>query len=56
MERLGSLAELFIEDVNQENSMVVELFGNIVNFLFKAVLVSGIPFLAYVLFEFAGVF
>lgn len=56
MERLGNLAEMFVEDVNKENSMVVELFGNVVNFLFKAILVSGIPFLAYVLFEFAGLF
>ncbi|MGV2938582.1 hypothetical protein AB5I83_03250 [Mesobacillus sp. LC4] len=56
MERLGILAEMFVEDVNKENSMVVELFGSIVNFLFKAVLVLGIPFLAYVLIEFAGLF
>ena len=56
MERLGNLAEMFVEDMNKENSMVVELFGNVVNFLFKAIVVSGIPFLAYVLFEFAGLF
>lgn len=56
MQRLGILAEMFVEDVNSEDSVVVELFGNIVNFLFKVFQFAGIPFLVYVLLEFAGLF
>lgn len=56
MERLGILTEMFVEDVNKEESMVIELFGTVVNFLFKILMWAGIPFLAYVLLEFAGLF
>ncbi|WP_226676882.1 hypothetical protein [Mesobacillus jeotgali] len=56
MQRLGILAEMFVEDVNNEDSVVVELFGTIVNFLFKVFQLAGIPFLVYVLLEFAGLF
>ncbi|ESU30165.1 hypothetical protein G3A_23220 [Bacillus sp. 17376] len=56
MERLGILAEMFVEDVNKEDSMVIELFDTIVNFLFKVFQLTGIPFLVYVLLEFAGFF
>lgn len=56
MERLGILAAIFVEDVNKEDSMVIELFGTIVNSLFKILLWAGIPFLVFVLLEFAGLF
>ena len=56
MERLGTLAAMFVEDVNKEDSMVIELFGTIVDFLLKSLLWTGIPFLVYVLLEFAGLF
>jgi hypothetical protein len=56
MERLGNLAAMFVEDVNKEDSMIIELFGTFVNFLFKILLWAGIPFLVYVLLEFAGLF
>ncbi|WP_213368039.1 hypothetical protein [Mesobacillus boroniphilus] len=56
MERLSTFAEMFVEDVNKEDSMVVGFFGTIVNILFKAFLLAGIPFIAYVLLEFAGLF
>jgi hypothetical protein len=56
MERLGILAGMFIEDVNKEESMVVELFGNIVSTLFKVFLLAGIPFLFYVMLQFIGLF
>lgn len=56
MEKLSTLAEMFVEDVNKEDSMIVNLFGGIVNTLFKGFVVAGIPFLLYVLVEFAGLF
>ncbi|MBT2662463.1 hypothetical protein [Bacillus sp. ISL-45] len=56
MERLGILAAMFVDDVNKEDSMIIELFGTIVYILFKILLWAGIPFLAYVLLEFAGHF
>ena len=56
MEKMAAFAELFVEDVNKEDSMIIELFGNIVNFLFKTLQWAGIPFVIYVLFEFAGLF
>jgi len=56
MERLGNLAAIFVEDVNKEDSMIIELFGTIVNFLFKFLLWAGIPFFVYVLLEFAGLY
>ncbi|WLR56734.1 hypothetical protein LC048_07590 [Mesobacillus subterraneus] len=56
MQRLGILAAMFVEDVNNEDSVVVELYGNIVNNLFKVFQLVGIPFLIYVLLEFADFF
>lgn len=54
MERLGALAEMFVKDVNKEESAVLELFENILDFLFKMILVAGIPFLLYVLLLFTN--
>lgn len=56
MERLGSLADLFIEDVNKEESAIIHSFDKIVNFLFKVFLMAGIPFFLYVLIQFANKF
>ena len=56
MTKIGSLAELFIEDVNKEDSAIIGLFGKIVNDLFKVFFFAGIPFFIYVLFQFANVF
>lgn len=54
MERLGALAEMFVKDLNKEESVVLELFENILDFLFKMILVAGIPFLLYVLLQFTN--
>jgi hypothetical protein len=56
MERLGTLAEKFVADVNKEDSVMVEFFGKFVNSLFKIFQVAGIPFLVYVLLAFTGRF
>ncbi|MEH7441541.1 hypothetical protein V7201_04310 [Bacillus sp. JJ1122] len=56
MERLGTLAEMFVEDVNKDDSAVLELFENILNFLYKFLLVAGIPFLLYVLLQFFNLY
>lgn len=56
MERLGTLAEMFVEDVNKDDSAVLELFESILNFLFNIFLVTGIPFLLYVLLQFFNLF
>jgi len=56
MERLGTLAGMFVKDVNKEESVVLELFENILDFLFKMILVAGIPFLLYVLLQFSNLF
>ena len=54
MEKLETLANLFVEDVNKEDSVVLEAFGRIVNFLFNSFLLTGIPFFLYVLLQFAN--
>lgn len=53
MVNMAKFAERFVEDVNNEESMIIELFGTIVNFLFKSLLWAGTPFVVYVLLEFA---
>lgn len=53
MVNMANFAERFVEDVNHEESMIIELFGTIVNFLSKSLLWAGIPFVIYVLLEFA---
>jgi hypothetical protein len=56
MERLNTFAGMFLEDVNKEDSVIIELFGNIVNFLFNMFLAVGVPFSIYVLLKFACLF
>jgi hypothetical protein len=56
MERLGNLAEMFVEDVNKEDSAVLELFSNMLYILFKLICATGIPFLLYVVLDFANLF
>jgi hypothetical protein len=56
MERLNTFAEMFVEDVNKEDSVIIDLFGNIVNFLFKLVLAVSLPGSIYVLLKFTGLF
>jgi hypothetical protein len=56
MERLGSLAEQFVEDVNKENSSILSLYEDIVHSLFKMILAAGIPFFVYVLLQFTALF
>lgn len=56
MEKVNTFAGMFLEDVNKEDSVIIELFGNIVNFLFKTFLAVGVPFSIYVLLKFNGFF
>jgi hypothetical protein len=56
MKRLITFTGMFVEDVNKEDSVIIDLFGNILNFLFKMFLVVGVPFFIYVLLKFAGLF
>ncbi|WP_170169162.1 hypothetical protein [Mesobacillus subterraneus] len=54
MERLALISEKFLEDVNKEDSVIIEMFESIVQFLFKIILVAGVPFMTYVLLQFTG--
>ena len=56
MEKFNTFAGMFLEDVDKDDSVIIELFGNFVNFLFKMFLAMGVPFLIYVLLKFAGLF
>lgn len=56
MEKINTFAGMFLEDVNKEDSVIIELYGNIVNFLFQMFLAVGVPFSIYVLLKFAGFF
>lgn len=54
MERLGSLAEVFVEDVNKDDSIVLGFFDAVLDILFKTLLMAGVPFLLYVVIQFKG--
>lgn len=54
MKRLGHLAEVFIEDVNREDSAVFGTFASMLDILFKTILIAGVPFLLYVVIQFIG--
>lgn len=54
MERLGSLAEVFVADVNKDDSIVLSFFASILDILSKIILMAGVPFLLYVVIQFIG--
>ncbi|MDQ0411982.1 MULTISPECIES: hypothetical protein [Mesobacillus] len=56
MKAIVTFTEMFVKDVNKENSVIVELFGRIVNVLFKIFLSAGIPYFIYLLLEFSNRF
>jgi late competence protein required for DNA uptake (superfamily II DNA/RNA helicase) len=46
-------AQALIQDVNKEDSVIIEAFGKATDMLFKAIVFSGLPFLIWVLFQFS---
>ncbi|WP_274854725.1 hypothetical protein [Bacillus methanolicus] len=56
MARLRDLTEKFREDVNQEDSKLIEAFGKITDLLFKFTILLGLPFLCYVFIQFHSLF
>jgi hypothetical protein len=42
----------FIEDVNNENSKTIYLFGNVTNCLFDLIKWAGIPYVLYLFWKF----
>lgn len=53
MVKLSKFAQGLVEDVNREDSIVVEMAGKMVDLLFNVFLLAGIPFFLYVLLQFA---
>ncbi|WP_197280094.1 hypothetical protein [Bacillus sp. FJAT-27251] len=46
-------AQAVIQDVNSEESVIIEAFGKVTDMLFKIIMFSGLPFLIWVLFQFS---
>lgn len=55
MEKLSNLAQCFVEDVNREDSSVIDLLGKLVDTLYTVFYLAGIPFFLYVLLQFARI-
>lgn len=53
---LSKFAIMVSEDVNHENSKIIELFNKILNNMFKFILVVGIPYFIYLLSQFTANF
>ncbi|GLB61165.1 hypothetical protein [Cytobacillus sp. NCCP-133] len=49
MTSISRLAALIKEDVNNEESLIVDLFSNLLNGWYKLVVWFGVPFLIYIL-------
>ncbi|KAF0826116.1 hypothetical protein ACOSZF_01830 [Cytobacillus firmus] len=49
MSSISRLAQLIKEDVNRDESSIVNLYSNLLNAWFKLVIWFGIPFLLYLL-------
>ncbi|MBY0122735.1 hypothetical protein [Bacillus sp. S/N-304-OC-R1] len=50
--KISSLAAAIKEDVNQDDSVIINSFGKILNVLFKFTLFLCVPYMAYLLFLF----
>ncbi|WP_173427564.1 hypothetical protein [Mesobacillus campisalis] len=46
-------AQAVIQDVNKEDSVIIEVFGKVTDMLFKIIVFSGLPFLIWVLIQFS---
>ncbi|MBN8200126.1 MULTISPECIES: hypothetical protein [Bacillaceae] len=49
MSSISRLVLIIKEDVNREESSIINLYSNLLNALFKLVIWFGIPFLLYLL-------
>ncbi|WP_180953509.1 hypothetical protein [Bacillus sp. T33-2] len=47
MEILKTWGAVFREDVNKEDSEIIRYFGQITNFLFKMLMLLGVPYMIY---------
>lgn len=54
MGKMNTLAGLFVEDVNKEDSAIIGLFESVISFLFNIIIFAGVPFLLYVILQFAS--
>jgi hypothetical protein len=54
MEKLKLVAHAVTEDLNCEESMIIEIFRKGTDWLFKVILVLGIPFFLFVIGQFLG--
>ncbi|WP_170289620.1 hypothetical protein [Cytobacillus depressus] len=48
---ISRLAAAFLEDVNDEDSVIINFFQRILNGMYKMILLFGIPYMAYLLFH-----
>ncbi|MEH7300713.1 hypothetical protein [Neobacillus drentensis] len=53
MSKLQLMLEAWVEDVNQEDSLTLQLFEKILETMFLLIKWGGIPFVLYLLFEIA---
>jgi hypothetical protein len=53
MKRIQLAAQAVIDDVNSEDSAIIQAFGKGTNLLFKVIVWSGIPFLIWILSQFS---
>ncbi|MFO1444752.1 hypothetical protein KDN24_16400 [Bacillus sp. Bva_UNVM-123] len=51
MNSISRLAAAFKEDVNNEESMFVQYIYKMLNNMFKLIILFGIPFVIYLLFQ-----
>ncbi|WP_157452477.1 hypothetical protein [Bacillus sp. J33] len=52
MTSISKLAALIKEDVNSEESLIVNLYSNLLNGLYKLIVWFGVPFLIFILVSF----
>lgn len=52
MEKVKAAFQTFVEDINSEESTIIEAFGLITNWLFKLILFLGVPFFIFVFGQF----
>ena len=51
MEKLKTLVDYIIDDVNQDSSKTIMLYSKLLQNLFIMILLTGVPYLMYVIFS-----
>ena len=51
MTKVANIIEIFKNDVNKEESMILSIFHNMLQINFQLILLFGIPFLIYVVMK-----